>query len=166
MVDSVTQVAVMKPESGNWTVLTHERSRGYVNNICWSRDGTKLYFDRVQAVAQGIFSVPALGGEERLVVENASIPQVLPDGSILMVQLNAERRGQLHRVWPETGKVQALKALIPTALASATYRVTPRGDRVVFFGTLPDDPTVRNISTPWTCLQSGVSVWHLGQTFR
>jgi predicted Ser/Thr protein kinase len=140
MVDSLTQVAVMKPESGNWTVLTHDRSRGYVSEICWSRDSTKLYFDRVQGVAQGIFSVPVLGGEERLVVEDASMPQILPDGSLLMVRLNAERRGQLHRVWPETGRVQPLKALIRTNGAPPTYRVTPRGDRVVFFGTLPESP--------------------------
>jgi hypothetical protein len=141
MMDSVTQVGVMKPESGNWTVLTHERARGYVNNICWSRDGTKLYFDRVQGGTRGIFSEPVLGGEERPVVENASMPEIMPDGSLLMVRLNDERRGQLHRVWPETGQVQQLKALISTTMASSTYRVTPRRDRVVLFGALPENPS-------------------------
>jgi hypothetical protein len=34
MVDGLTQVAVMKPQTGNWTVLTRDRSRT-VNNLCW-----------------------------------------------------------------------------------------------------------------------------------
>ena len=71
MVDGITQVAVMKPESGNWQILTRDRSRGFVDEISWSPDGTKLYYDRFRDRPGGIFSVEALGGEERLVVEDA-----------------------------------------------------------------------------------------------
>src|SRR6185503_7862517 len=85
MVDGLTQVAVMRPETGNWTVLTHDRSRGQVDNVSWSRDGSKLYFDR----RHGIFSVPVLGGEEQLVLEDAGNPQALPDGSLVVQRLNA-----------------------------------------------------------------------------
>ncbi len=139
-VDNITQVAVMKPESGNWTVLTHDRSLGSVQEICWARDGTKLYFDRIHGVPRGVFSVPVLGGEERLVVEDARFPQVLPDGSLLMVRLNAARQSQLHRFWPETGRLQALPALIRSNVPSATYRVSPRGDRAIFLGKPLADP--------------------------
>jgi eukaryotic-like serine/threonine-protein kinase len=68
MEDGLTQVAVMKPDTGNWTVLTHDRTRGQVNSLCWSRDGSKLYFDR----SRGIYSIPVLGGDEQLVVEDAA----------------------------------------------------------------------------------------------
>src|SRR5262245_57971937 len=39
MVDGITQVAVMKPESGNWSVLTRRRDLGPVTFMCWSPDG-------------------------------------------------------------------------------------------------------------------------------
>jgi len=43
-VGELTQVAVMKPETGNWTVLTHNTARGSVNGISWSPDGARLYY--------------------------------------------------------------------------------------------------------------------------
>ena len=54
MVDDQTQVAVMNPDSGNWTVLTHTKSSGLVQEITWSPDGSKLYFDRVVSQPVGI----------------------------------------------------------------------------------------------------------------
>ena len=47
-------------------------------------------------------------GDERLVLEGALSPEALPDGSLLLIKLNAEGRFQLHRFWPETGRLQAL----------------------------------------------------------
>jgi DNA-binding winged helix-turn-helix (wHTH) protein len=61
LVDNQTQVAIMDPEP-DWTVLTHDRTHGAVENLCWSPDGSRIYFDR----SSGIYSVPGLGGEERL----------------------------------------------------------------------------------------------------
>jgi serine/threonine protein kinase len=72
------QVAVMKPSSGDWTVLTRRADAGSVSKICWSRDGDKLFFDRVSDIPRGIFSVPPLGGEERTVLEDAQSPEALP----------------------------------------------------------------------------------------
>ena len=108
MVDGQSQIAVMKPESGNWSILTRDRNRGPVGTHSWSADGTLIYYDRFTDALQGIFSVPVLGGDERLVLESALSPEPLPDGSLLIVKLNAEGRFQLHRFWPETGRVQAL----------------------------------------------------------
>ncbi len=140
LVDGLTQVAVMKPETGNWTLLTHDRSRGWVTNIAWSRDGAKLYFSRFEGSRRGIFSVPVLGGEERLVVENAGYPQVLPDGSLLFQRQNEERRFQLFRFWQDSGRIQALKAWPKFVFNSPTFRVTPDGERILFLGKAADDP--------------------------
>ena len=134
MVDGLNQVAVMKPASGNWTVLTRDRSRGLVSDICWSGDGTKLYYDRYFDAPRGVFSVPVFGGEERLVLEDAGGPQVLPDGSLLVTRINAERQSQLHRFWPETGRLQALNALVSAATSYAPVRVVPGGAAAVFYG--------------------------------
>jgi hypothetical protein len=115
MVEGLVQVAVMKPESGNWSVLTHARDQGNMSSLSWSKDGTLIYYDRYTDVPRGIYGVPVLGGDERLVVENAVSPEALPDGSLLIIiiKLNAERKFQLHRFWPGTGRVQALPILFP-----------------------------------------------------
>src|SRR5438034_216907 len=88
MVDNQTQVAVMNPDSGNWTVLTHTKSSGPVQEITWSPDGSKLYFDRVVPQPVGIYTVPSLGGDERLVLKGAGGPEALPDGSLLVWRID------------------------------------------------------------------------------
>ena len=133
MVNGLTQVAVMKPESGNWMVLTHDRERGQVMEISWSRDGTKLYFDRNADVPRGIFSVGVLGGEERLVLEDAAFPEVLPDRSLLAAKINGERQLQLHRFWPETGRTQAF-AVELQSVSGTPVRAFADGKEAVFLG--------------------------------
>jgi Tol biopolymer transport system component len=128
MEDGQTQVAVMKPDTGNWTLLTHDRTRGQIGTLCWSLDGSKLYFDRWP---RGIYSVPVLGGDEQLVVEEAAGPQVLPDGSLLVGRLNSNRNSQLHLYWPESGRLQPLNGVLGNLAAP---RVTRAGDRIVFVG--------------------------------
>jgi eukaryotic-like serine/threonine-protein kinase len=109
-----SQVAVMHPGSANWTILTHEKGRGEIGNMCWSRDGTKIYFAR----RTGLYSVPALGGDERLIVEQGQAPEQLPDGSLLVSRANAAGRPQLHRFWPDSGRLEALDAeVLPRIVA-------------------------------------------------
>ena len=134
MVDGLTQVAVMTPQSGNWTILTRDRSRGTVVTIGWSRDGTRLFFDRFLDGPRGIFTVPVLGGEERIVLEDAMGPELLPDGSLLVTRINADRVYQLHRFWPETGRLEALPALPSASVLYPAVRVFPDGREAVFFG--------------------------------
>jgi hypothetical protein len=50
--------------------------------------------------------VPVLGGEEHLVLENASQPIPLNDGTILIGRVNPQGQKQLFRFTPETGKLQ------------------------------------------------------------
>jgi predicted Ser/Thr protein kinase len=135
--NGLTQLAVMKPDTGNWTLLTRDRTRGQVSNLCWSLDGSKVYFDRWQGAPRGIYSTPVLGGNEQLVIEDAGNPQVLPDGSLVIQRLNAERNKQLYRYWPESGQMKPLNAVL-NGLAIA--RATPNGDRIVFVGNPTDSP--------------------------
>jgi hypothetical protein len=134
MTDGLTQVSVMKPESGNWTLLTRDRSRGFVADLSWSRDGAKIYFDRFLGAPRGVYTVPVLGGAERLVLEDAMAPQELPDGSLLVARVNAERAYQLHRYWPETGRLEALAAAMVYGGWWSPLRVFPDGKEAVLFG--------------------------------
>lgn len=132
MINNQTQVAVMDPIKGNWTVLTQDRTRGAAHNLAWSPDGSRIYFERYFASFPNIFSVPALGGDERLVLENAYEPLPLPDGSLMVTIPDADRDLPLYRFWPETGKREAMGAF----LAGDTAHVSRDGQHVLFFGRL------------------------------
>jgi hypothetical protein len=110
MMDGLTQVAVMDTDSGDWTVLTKNRARGYVTELNWSPDGSAIFFDRELSVPRGIYTVSRFGGDEHLVLEDAFGPEVLPDGSLLVVRVNKDRDFQLYRFWPESGRLEALDA--------------------------------------------------------
>jgi hypothetical protein len=131
-----SQVAVLKPASGDWTVVTRANRAGAIQKVCWTRDGNKLLFDRVSDVPHGIFSIPPLGGEERLVVENAQAPEALPDGSLLFVRRDASRNFALHRFWPDTGRVQALGPPLSPDSAGLSLRAFPDGARAIFWARL------------------------------
>jgi eukaryotic-like serine/threonine-protein kinase len=131
----ITQVAVMKPDTGNWTILTHKRNTGNLLEVNWSPDGNRIYFDRFTEVPVGIFGVPALGGEEQLVLENARHPEPLPDGSLLVERLNAARQMQFYRLWPDTGHLQEFPVEAPNGVFGAA-RVFPDGRQVVMLGDL------------------------------
>jgi serine/threonine protein kinase len=134
VVDNLTQVAVSNPDSGYWTVLTHDRTRGTVHEIAWSPDGSKLYFDRVMTKPQGIYSVPSLGGDERLVLKDAASPEPLPDRSLLISRVDEERRGRLYHFWPDSGRIEPLGAWIVPTFPVAMDRVFPDGKAAVFYG--------------------------------
>ena len=134
MVDNLTQVGVSNPDSGNWTVLTHDRSHGVVQEIAWSPDGSKIYFDRVMSKPEGIFSVPSLGGDERLVLKDAAGPEPLPDGSLLIWRLDEQWTGRLYHFWPDSGRIEPLGAWIQPTYPVALDRVFPDGKGAVFWG--------------------------------
>ncbi len=134
MVDGNTQVAVMNPESGNWNVLTRRRDQGMVDFLCWSSDGSTIYFSRTTDVPKGVFSVPFLGGEEHLVLENADNPAALPDGSMLVSRINQQRQLQLFHFWPETGRLQALPVEMTNEVSFLAIEVSRDGRHATVFG--------------------------------
>ena len=131
--DDVMQLWVMKPESGNRIMLTHRRDRGYVQQLCWSPDGSRIYYDRWFDQPKGIFSVPVLGGEEQTIVEAGWAPECLPDGSLLIGQLNSEHQLQLFRYWPDTGKSRAYPLVMSIDVPIA--RAFPDTRRALAVGT-------------------------------
>ncbi|HKD20118.1 MAG TPA: protein kinase [Thermoanaerobaculia bacterium] len=136
LVGGRAQVAVMKPSSGDWTVLTRRADAGSVSKVCWSRDGDKLFFDRVSDVPRGIFSVPPLGGEERTVLEDAQGPEALPDGSLLVVKRDASRNFQIHRFHPDTGAIAPVGPAVVAESGTWSLRAFPDGKVAVFWGRL------------------------------
>ena len=143
MVDGQTQLAVMDPGSGSWTVLTHDRSNGMEAQASWSPDGSRIYFDRVWGGPRGVYEISPLGGEPRLLLEGAQCPHTLPDGSLIVVRIDSSARYRLYRFWPDSGKLQALPAFAGGGVAETpdplvqTFR---DGRHVVYLGTPADKP--------------------------
>jgi hypothetical protein len=143
MVDGQTQLAVMQPDSGSWTVLTHDRNSGMQARMSWAPDGSRIYFDRVWGRPRGVYSISPLGGEPRLLLESAQCPQALPDGSLIVVQIDETARYRLYRFWPDSGKLQALPALLGGGvgqLVDPLVAVFPDGREVVYLGTPDSTP--------------------------
>jgi hypothetical protein len=134
VVDGLTQIAVMRPGTANWTVVTRDRTHGLTFTVSWSPDSSRLYYDRFMDSPGGVYTVPALGGEERLVIENARSPEPLPDGSIVLLRINAERQPQLHRFWPANGRLEALPGVLPQDEAESQLRALPGGRSLAFIG--------------------------------
>ena len=134
-VDQLPQLAVMKPDSSSWTILTHDREHGYVATAAWAPDASKIYFDRVWGHPLGIYSVPPLGGEPRLLLADAFGPEPLPDGSLIVLKFTDQGDNQLFHFWPDSGKLEALPAFLPTSDVTPMLRAFPDGKELVFFGT-------------------------------
>ncbi|MBL8115002.1 MAG: PD40 domain-containing protein, partial [Acidobacteria bacterium] len=142
LVDGVAQVAVMTPGSGDWDVRTKQRSLGSVGKLEWSPDGSRIFFDRVTDVPRGIFSIPAVGGEtERVVLEEAQSPVPLPDGSLLVVRVDAGRNYQIARFRPDTGKTEPVGPSIVRETPIFIVRAFNDGKEAVFFGRLAEGDT-------------------------
>jgi Tol biopolymer transport system component len=129
-----SEVAIMKPDVGDWSVLTHHPERGSVTAVSWSPDGNKIYYDRILDVPHGVYSIPVLGGEEQLVLEDAMNPEALPDGSLLVARLNAEHQVQLYHFWPGSGRQQPLPLQISLTLFLSQVRAFPDGRQAVVIG--------------------------------
>jgi len=135
MVDGQTQVGVLRSQTGDWRVLTNDRTRGLTGDFAWSADNSKIFFSRFFEVPKGIFSISPLGTGERLVLADAGNPSVLPDGSLLVARVNAARHLQMYRYWPVSGKLDTLPATGTLAAATdAFFRAFPDGREAAFFG--------------------------------
>lgn len=133
MIENLTQVAVSSPDTGNWTVLTHDRQHGFVNEISWDPDGSKLYYDRTVGVPVGIYSVPALGGNERLILDRAGSPEALPDHSLLIIREDDNARWRIYHFWPDSQRLEPLPGWVSIG-TTTPLRVFPDGKEAVFNG--------------------------------
>jgi eukaryotic-like serine/threonine-protein kinase len=143
MVDGQTQLAVMKPDSGSWSVLTHERNAGMQAQMSWAPDGSRIYFDRVWGGPRGVYSISPLGGEPRLLQDAAQCPRALPDGSLIITQIDRSARFRLFRLWPDSGKLDPLPALVGGGLSTVIdplVQVFPDGREAVYLGTPDSKP--------------------------
>jgi tRNA A-37 threonylcarbamoyl transferase component Bud32 len=132
LIDGQSQLAVMRPGGGTWRVLTTDRTRGLITVHDWAPDGSRIFFDRQTDALIGVFSVPALGGDERLVVENAGYPVAMPNGDLLVQRVNTERQQQLHRFRPSSGQMEPLPA-IPDIGNSDDAVVVSHDSRYAYF---------------------------------
>ena len=133
LVNGVTEVGVMEPGSASWTLLTHGGRQGYAQNVSWSHDGSRLYFDRYWGQPVGVYAIPPLGGDPVLVLEKAFEPKALPDGSLLLVRLTGSS-DQIFRFWPQNGKLQALPAFLDLNDVAGPYCPFADGRQIAYFG--------------------------------
>ena len=140
------QARTRRPDSRDRTLAStnHDRSRGPVADFSWSADGKKLFFDRDPGWARDVYSVSALGGDERLVLENAASPEALPDGSVLVRRLNSGLQWQIFRCWPEDGRIDTLPALGGQGFLGTFFRAFRDGSAVAFYGRASFDTLAKN----------------------
>jgi eukaryotic-like serine/threonine-protein kinase len=104
-----SQVGVMNLDSGEWWVLTRDRTRGPALSVCWSDDSTRLFFDRFFGAPAGVFSVSPFditpqGATERRVCDGAACPQTAADGSLVVCTVDDQGNYRLNRHWPDGGR--------------------------------------------------------------
>ncbi len=141
LVDNLAQVAVMRADGSSWRVLTSQKDAGYATEIAWSPDGSTLYFSRYSGRPRGVYSIPMLGGEPRLLRENAIGGIPLPDGSLIIAAMVGRADAQLLRFWPESGKEDSLPAYLPQYSGEfMPVAVFPGGTEMAFFGVYTTAP--------------------------
>lgn len=67
-------------------------------------------------------------------IEGAVNPEMLPDGSLLVLKIDAKRRFQIYHFWPETGKLQPLPAEMNLDSLSPPMRAFPDGKEAAYVG--------------------------------
>jgi serine/threonine protein kinase len=136
MVDGQSQVAVMKPGSSDYQILTDKSNPGLVMEICWAPDGNRIYYDRFCEVPLGIYSVPVTGGQEIPTYPSAIYPHILPDGSLLATHINEDGKYQMFQFWPSTNNMKEYP--VEVQIGNMPYRVFPDGNEAIVSGTLID----------------------------
>ncbi len=72
---------------------------------------------------------------EHLVLDNAGHAEALPDGTLIIAKVDAERKRKLHRFWPGTGRLQELPVQTEfSASENTTARAFPDGKSALVWG--------------------------------
>lgn len=99
-----SQVGVMRLDSGESRVLTHDPTRGSVLSVCWSNESSLIYYDRHCVTPMGIHSVsPVLekAKDNSSIIDEAQSPQVMNDRSLLVVKQASGGNLALWRHWED-----------------------------------------------------------------
>ncbi len=136
VINQLPQLAVMRPDGSGWTPHTSDREHGYITTIAWAPDSSKIYFDRMWGHPLGIYSVPQVGGDPRMLLDEAFGPEPLPDGSLIVVKLSDSGANQLFHYWPDSGKLEALPAFLSKSDITPMLRAFPDGKELIYFGTI------------------------------
>jgi len=140
LVSRQSQVAVMKSDGSSWTLLTTQKDAGYAQEVYWAPDGSKIYFYRYSDQPRGVYSIPVLGGEPRLLRDNAMGGYPLPDGSLIVAAVAGQGDLQLRRFWPESGREELLPAFLDRRNDDLPVTVFPGGKEIAFFGIFSTSP--------------------------
>ena len=104
----------------------------------------------------GIYSVPPLGGEPRMVLDDAFGPEPLPDGSLIVVKMTDQGDNQLFHFWPDSGKLEALPAFLQNwSDITPMLRAFPDGKELVYYGTTEKEASIKKYFCPY-----GQLVWN------
>jgi hypothetical protein len=137
--DRVLQVAVMNLATGERRVLTDDREHGQASNLCWSRDGGRVYFQRsVAEQPVGVYRVSVLNGKTDPVLDGASFPQPLSDDRLLVGRRDAGGDLRLVRYWPDRGRTEPLSPVLDDTTPSP-FLPFPGGRQVLFREKRPAD---------------------------
>ncbi len=148
LVNGQTQVAIMKPDGATWSVLTHDTGNGSAVDVSWARDGSRLFFDRFWERPAGVYSIPALGGEPTLLLEDGWAPQALPDGSLVVLRRTTRGHNQAFRLWPDSGRTEPLPAFLESYDVGPPLRAFPDGREIVFIGAT-DETSIESGAQPY-----------------
>src|SRR5262249_6316148 len=85
-----------------------------------------------------------LGGESRLLLENAYGPEPLQDGSLIVVKPTDRSDHQLYRFWPDSGRLEGLPAFIRARDVEPNLRAFPSGKEIVYYGVYGEDKRSEN----------------------
>ena len=149
MVKGNAQIAVMRADGSSWTQLTRQNDAGYVSDLAWSIDGSQIYYSRFFDQARGVFAVPALGGESRMLLEDANGPYPLPDGSMIVGKIATQGEYQLHRFWPDSGRLEPLPGYFAADCDHPPVAVFPDGKEIAFWGVYSPAPDRRGAAAIW-----------------
>jgi serine/threonine protein kinase len=97
-VNGITQVFTKSLGSSLPAQITH--SRFHCHDPLWSPDGSRVFFGSLARDKEGIWSVSAAGGEQELVLEDATNAAISPDGkTIAFLREEYYENSYYRRLW-------------------------------------------------------------------
>ena len=139
--------------------LTH--TVGHYAFPAWTHDSRFLAYARVAGEHQGLFEVPATGGEERELLAAApgellQTPEFSPDGRWLLYARLPPEGGQwrLERLELATGRTESLAPSSDLDCGGLRPRFAPDGRLLAFF---------RDMGSDWDLVVVSLDTWNLQQ---